>query len=56
MIIAHSVAALALIAAYSIQGLINGAPPFQLLTILVLLALFYVPAALALKKQPNSRN
>ena len=56
MIIAHSIAALALIAAYSIQGLIEGAPPFQLLIVLALLSLFYVPAALALIKQQNSRN
>jgi 1,4-dihydroxy-2-naphthoate octaprenyltransferase len=50
MIRAHSVAALGLIAAYSIQGLIEGAPPFQLLIVWLLLALFYVPAVLTLKK------
>jgi 1,4-dihydroxy-2-naphthoate octaprenyltransferase len=56
MMIAHSIAASALIAAYSIQGLIEGAPPFQLLIVLVLLALFYVPAAVAVGKQQNPRN
>ena len=55
MIIAHSIAALALIAAYSIQGLIEGAPPFQLFMVLLLLTLFYVPAVLALRKRQNSR-
>jgi 1,4-dihydroxy-2-naphthoate octaprenyltransferase len=55
MIIAHSIAALALIAAYSIQGLIEGAPPFQLFIVLLLLTLFYVPAVLALRKRQNSR-
>jgi 1,4-dihydroxy-2-naphthoate octaprenyltransferase len=56
MIRAHSVAALGLIVAYSIQGLIEGAPPFQLLIVLVLLVLFYVPALLALKKQRDPEN
>jgi 1,4-dihydroxy-2-naphthoate octaprenyltransferase len=56
MIGAHSVTALSLIAAYSIQGLLEGAQPFQLLIVLVLLALSYVPAVLTLKKQRNPEN
>jgi 1,4-dihydroxy-2-naphthoate octaprenyltransferase len=55
MIGAHSVAALGLIAAYSLQGLIEGAPPFQLLIVLVLLALSYVPAVLALKRAKSQK-
>jgi hypothetical protein len=54
MIRAHSLMALGLIAAYSIQGILEGAPTFQLLTVLVLLALSYVPAVLTPKQQRNS--
>jgi 1,4-dihydroxy-2-naphthoate octaprenyltransferase len=50
MIGAHSVTALGLIAAYSIQGLIEGVNSLQLFIVLLLLAIFYVPAVLTLKK------
>ena len=53
MIRAHSLMALGLIAAYSIQGILEGAPTFQLLTVLVLLSLSYVPAVLTPKQQRN---
>jgi 1,4-dihydroxy-2-naphthoate octaprenyltransferase len=50
MIIAYSITSLGLIAAYSIQGLIEGANHLQLLVTLLFLAIFYVPAAIALKQ------
>ena len=50
MIIAYSITSLGLIAAYSIQGLIEGANHLQLLVTLLLLTVFYVPAAIALKQ------
>jgi 1,4-dihydroxy-2-naphthoate octaprenyltransferase len=55
MIGAHNVTALGLIAAYSIQGLIEGANSLQLLVVLLLLAVFYVPAVLTLRKTAKSR-
>jgi 1,4-dihydroxy-2-naphthoate octaprenyltransferase len=55
MMRAHSVTALGLIAAYSIQGLIERANSLQLLFVLLLLAVFYVPAVLALRKTAKSR-
>jgi 1,4-dihydroxy-2-naphthoate octaprenyltransferase len=50
MIIAYSITSLGLIAAYSIQGLIEGANHLQLLVTLLFLAIFYLPAAIALKQ------
>jgi hypothetical protein len=50
MIGAHSVTALGLIAAYAIQGLIEGGNSLQLFIVLLLLGVFYVPAVLSLKK------
>lgn len=50
MIKAHSVTCLALIGAYSLQGLANGADPLQLTLILLLLAISYAPAATTLIK------
>jgi 1,4-dihydroxy-2-naphthoate octaprenyltransferase len=50
MIKAHSVTSLGLIAAYSIQGIVNHANIAQLLLLLLLLAIFYAPAMLALGK------
>jgi 1,4-dihydroxy-2-naphthoate octaprenyltransferase len=50
MIRAHSVTSLGLIAAYSIQGVANHANVAQLLLLLLLLAIFYAPAMLALRK------
>jgi 1,4-dihydroxy-2-naphthoate octaprenyltransferase len=50
MIVAYSITALGLIAAYSIQGLIEGANYLQLLVTLLLLLIFYIPAFLALKR------
>jgi hypothetical protein len=50
MIIAYSITSLGLMAAYSIQGLIEGANHLQLLVTLLLLTVFYVPAAIALKQ------
>jgi 1,4-dihydroxy-2-naphthoate octaprenyltransferase len=55
MIGAHSVTALGLIAAYSIQGLIERANSHQLLVVLLLLTVFYVPAVLTLRKTAKSR-
>lgn len=55
MLAAHGVTALSLIAAYSIQGLIERAVPLQLFFVLLLLAAFYVPAVLALRKTAKSR-
>ena len=45
MIKAHSITAFGLIAGYAIQGLLNKAAPFQLIVILVLLAVAYAPVA-----------
>ncbi len=50
MIEAHSVTSLGLIAAYSIQGVASHANIAQLLLLLLLLAVFYAPAVLALRK------
>lgn len=51
MIKAHSITGLGLIAAYAIQGLINGANNQQLIIILTLLAIFYIPAVIPLLKK-----
>jgi 1,4-dihydroxy-2-naphthoate polyprenyltransferase len=48
MIGAHSVTAFALIAAYSLQGLLNGSDPTQLALVLVALAVAYAPVAVSL--------
>ena len=50
MIVAYSITALGLIAAYSIQGLIWGSNHLQLLMTLLFLTVFYVPAVIALKQ------
>lgn len=54
MIKAHSLTSFGLIAAYSISGLINGADAFQLLMLLLVLAVVYVPALLAMRKPRKS--
>jgi 1,4-dihydroxy-2-naphthoate octaprenyltransferase len=51
MIKAHSITGLGLIAAYAIQGLINGANTQHLAIILILLAIFYIPAIIPLLKK-----
>jgi hypothetical protein len=51
MIKAHSITGLGLIAAYALQGLINGANASQLVIILLLLAIFYIPAVIPLLKK-----
>ena len=51
MIKAHSVAGFGLVAGYGVQGLINGADAFQLVFILVLLAVVYIPVAWMLLKR-----
>jgi 1,4-dihydroxy-2-naphthoate octaprenyltransferase len=51
MIKAHVVTSFGLIGGYSIQGLSNGADTAQLLLILLLLAVTYLPAALTLRRQ-----
>jgi 1,4-dihydroxy-2-naphthoate octaprenyltransferase len=56
MIVAYSITSLGLIAAYSIQGLINGADHSQLLVILAILAAFYSPAVLALRKTMSKKS
>ena len=50
MIKAHSITSLGLITAYAIQGLINGSNTQQLIIILILLAIFYTPAIILMKK------
>jgi len=50
MIKAHSLTSFGLIAAYSISGLINGSNSFQLLMLLLVLAVVYTPALLAMRK------
>jgi 1,4-dihydroxy-2-naphthoate octaprenyltransferase len=55
MLEAHSVTALGLIAAYSIQGLTESANSLQLFVALLLLAVFYVPAVVTLRKTAQSR-
>jgi 1,4-dihydroxy-2-naphthoate octaprenyltransferase len=45
MIKAHSITGFGLIAGYAIQGLLNRADAFQLLFVLVLLAIVYAPVA-----------
>jgi 1,4-dihydroxy-2-naphthoate octaprenyltransferase len=57
MIRAHSLASFGLIAAYAIDGIVNGADAFQLLMILLLLAAVYAPALLGMRKprKPKSR-
>jgi len=54
MIKAHSLTSFGLIAAYSISGLIYGADAFQLLMLLLVLAVVYVPALLAMRKPRKS--
>jgi 1,4-dihydroxy-2-naphthoate octaprenyltransferase len=51
MIKAHSITSLGLIAAYALQGLINGANTQQLAIIIILLAIFYTPAIIPLLKK-----
>ncbi|MFC1505508.1 prenyltransferase [Thermoproteota archaeon] len=51
MIKAHSITGLGLIAAYALQGLINGANTQQLVIILLLLAIFYIPAVIPLLRK-----
>jgi len=51
MIKAHSITSLGLIAAYTIQGVINGSNTQQLIIILILLAIFYTPAIIPLLKK-----
>jgi 1,4-dihydroxy-2-naphthoate polyprenyltransferase len=51
MIKAHSITSFGLIGGYAVQGLLNGADAFQLLFILVLLAVAYTPAAWMLLKR-----
>ena len=51
MIKAHSIASFGLIGGYAVQGLLNGADPNQLLLILLLLAVVYLPMALTLLKR-----
>jgi 1,4-dihydroxy-2-naphthoate octaprenyltransferase len=54
MIKSHSVTSLLLIAAYSIEGITNGADVFQLIGILFLLAISYFPVALLLVRTPKN--
>jgi 1,4-dihydroxy-2-naphthoate octaprenyltransferase len=51
MIKAHGVASFGLIGGYSVQGLLNGADATQLLLILLLLAVVYLPMALTLLRR-----
>jgi 1,4-dihydroxy-2-naphthoate octaprenyltransferase len=51
MIKAHSITSLGLIAAYALHGLVNGANTSQLVIILLLLAVFYIPAVIPLLKK-----
>jgi 1,4-dihydroxy-2-naphthoate octaprenyltransferase len=54
MIRAHSLTSFGLIAAYSIIGIINGADAVQLLMLLLVLAVVYIPALLAVRKPKKS--
>ena len=54
MIRAHSLTSFGLIAAYSISGIINGADAIQLLMLLLILAVVYIPALLAVRKPKKS--
>jgi 1,4-dihydroxy-2-naphthoate octaprenyltransferase len=56
MIRAHSLTSFGLITAYAISGILNGADPFQLLLILLLLAAVYVPALLAMRKPKTKKD
>jgi 1,4-dihydroxy-2-naphthoate octaprenyltransferase len=51
MIKAHSITSLGLIAAYALQGLINGANTQHLVIIPILLVIFYTPAIIPLLKK-----
>ena len=51
MIKAHGIIGLGLIAAYALQGILNGSNTQQLIIILLLLALFYIPAIIPLLKR-----
>ena len=51
MIKAHSVTCIGLIAAYALQGLINGANALQLAIIILILVGFYAPAAIPLLRK-----
>lgn len=51
MIKAHSITGLGLIAAYALHGLLNGANAQQLIIILLLLTIFYIPAVIPLLKR-----
>jgi 1,4-dihydroxy-2-naphthoate octaprenyltransferase len=53
MIRAHSVTSLLIIGAYALEGLTNGADGMQLLGLLLVLLVFYLPAALAIVRAPK---
>lgn len=54
MIKAHGVTSLMLIGAYALEGLTNGSDRIQLVGMLLILSLFYLPAALPLIKPPQT--
>ena len=56
MIKAHSVTALALVAAYAVQGMINHADGWQLAFVLTALAVAYAPVAITLAKASKKGN
>lgn len=55
MIKAHAIASFGLIIGYAVSGLTNGANQIQLLIILVLLTIFYIPATFMIIKPRKSR-
>ena len=52
MIKAHALTSLLLITAYAVEGLQNGADAFQLALLLLILSLFYLPAAVPILRAP----
>jgi len=54
MIKAHALTSLLLIAAYAAEGLLHGADGIQLALLLLILSLFYLPAALPIVRAPRT--
>ncbi|MGC9444845.1 MAG: prenyltransferase [Candidatus Methanospirareceae archaeon] len=54
MIKSHSVTSLLLIGAYALEGLVNGSDGLQLIGLVLVLFAFYLPAALAIFRAPQT--
>ena len=54
MIKSHSVTSILLISAYALEGLMNGSDGLQLIGLILVLLVFYLPAALAIFRAPRT--